>query len=153
VPAPAEVIDAWFAAQPDLEVERSGDAGWLTVLRGEHKRTIPVHLELGEQTLLVRSFFLRAPDENEGALYAFLLRRHLRTYVFRFALDETGDLLLVGVVPLAALTADELDRLLGQLLAAADEAFDAALRLGFASYIEREQAWRASVGQRRNPVS
>jgi hypothetical protein len=50
-------------------------------------------------------------------------------------------------------TEDELDRLLGQLLSAADDAFDRALRLGFASYIEREQEWRERSGLARNPIS
>lgn len=142
----ADVVDGWFAAHPDLEVERVGSRGWLTVLRGERKRTIPVHLEVGAHVLAVQSFFMRAPDDNEAATYAFLLRRNLRTYVLRFALSAEGDVLLLGVLPLHAVTADELDRVLGQLLSAADDAFDSALRIGFESYIEREQAWRARVG-------
>lgn len=150
---PESVVEEWFAAQPDLEVERTEDGGWLTVLAGEHKRTIPVHLSLSPRHLLVQSFFMRAPDENEGEVYGFLLRRNTRTYLCRFALYETGDVMLVGLVPHAAVSTGELDTLLGQVLAAADEAYDQALRLGFASYIEREQAWRASVGAPRNPIS
>lgn len=146
-------VEAWFASQPDLDVERVGDDGWLTVLAGERKRTIPLHLELGAHTLVVQSFFMRAPDENEAELYAALLRRNTRTYTLRFALYDSGDVMLVGVVPLANVTEDELDRTAGQLLTAADEMFDLALRTGFAGYIEREQAWRAKVGAPRNPVS
>ncbi|CAN5561863.1 hypothetical protein BH23ACT7_BH23ACT7_04170 [soil metagenome] len=149
----AHAVEAWFAAQPELEVERVGDAGWLTVLRGERKRTIPVHLEVGTHTLVLQSFFLRAPDEDEAGVFRFLLQRNLRTYVCRFALDDTGDILLVGVLPLHAVTTAEVDRLLGQVLQAADDAFNVALRMGFASYIEREQAWREKVGAGRNPIS
>ncbi|MDP8971521.1 MAG: YbjN domain-containing protein [Actinomycetota bacterium] len=142
----ADVVEGWFAAHHDLEVERVGGRGWLTVLRGERKRTIPVHLDVGAHVLAVQSFFMRAPDENEAATYAFLLRRNLRTYVLRFALSAEGDVLLLGVLPLHAVTAEELDRMLGQLLSAADDAFEPALRIGFESYIEREQAWRARLG-------
>lgn len=148
----ADVVDRWLAAQPELEVERHG-GGWFTVLHGEHKRTIPVYLELGDEHLSVQSFFMSAPDENEAATYRFLLRRNLRTYLLRFALGGDGEILLVGLVPRAAVDGDLLDRLLGQILAAADEAFDPALRLGFASYIEREQAWRERVGLGRNPIT
>lgn len=151
--ASARVVERWLADHPDLPVERLDDHRWLTVLAGERKRTIPVYLEVGAHTLTVQSFFVRAPDENAGALYAYLLRRHLRTYLLRFALHPDGDILIVGVLPLAALTSEELDRLLGQLLVAADEAFEHALRVGFASYIEREQAWRANVGAARNPIT
>lgn len=150
---PAAVIDGWFAAHPDLEVERIGEQGWFSVLAGERKRTVPVFLKLGEHTLTIQSFFMQAPDERLEELYGFLLRRNLRTYLFRFALSDDGDVLIVGVVPVHALTPAELDRALGQLLANADDAFNPALRLGFTSYIEREQAWRASVGAPPNPVT
>lgn len=149
----AEVIDGWFAAQPDVTVERLDRDRWFTVLRGEHKRTIPVLLRLGEEHLDVQSFFLAPPDENHAAIYRYLLQRNTRTYLLRFALSPAGDVLLVGLVPRAALDAGLVDRLLGQVLAAADEAFDPALRLGFASYIEREQAWRTRVGAPRNPIT
>jgi hypothetical protein len=148
-----EAVEDWFAEQPDLEVERVGDDGWLTVLRGERKRTIPVYLHAGEHTLTIQSFFLRAPDEQVADVYALLLRRNVRTYVLRFALSDDGDVLLVGVLPLHAVTATELDRVLGQLLAVADDVFNPALRAGFASYIDEEQAWRARVGLDRNPIS
>lgn len=148
----AAVIDGWLAAQPELDVERLG-AGWFTVLHGEHKRTIPVYLELGDEHLAVQSFFMAAPDENEADTYRLLLRRNLRTYLLRFALTSEGEILLVGLVPRGAVDAALLDRLLGQVLTAADDAFDPALRLGFASYIEREQTWRARVGLGRNPIT
>lgn len=150
---PAEVIGAWFVAQPDLEVERVGDRSWFTILAGEQKRTIPVYLRLGAHELVLESFFMAAPDERADEVYALLLRRNTRTYTCRFALDDTGDVLLVGVLPLAAVTPDELDRTLGQVLVAADETYAPALRTGFAAYIDREQAWRASVGAPRNPIS
>jgi hypothetical protein len=146
-------IDAWFAAQRDLTVERTPEGGWLTMLAGERKRTIPVYLEVGDHGLSLQSFFMAAPDEQHGEVYGLLLRRNLRSYTLRFALDPIGDVLLVGLVPLAALTAEELDRVLGQLLQVADETYDQALRLGFAAYIEREQAWRAKVGAPRNPIT
>ena len=143
-----------FAAQhADLGLTSDGDDRWFVMLAGEHKRTIPVLLQLGDHTLDVQSFFMRAPDENEAGLYAYLLRRNLRTYLMRFALHPDGDILLVGLLPSAAVTPAALDKLLGQLLVAADEAFDTALRLGFASYIEREQEWRERVGLGRNPIT
>jgi len=154
VPDPVrDVIDAWFVGQPELRVEPVGDHGWFTVLRGDHKRTIPVYLELGARDLMVESFFMAAPDENAAEVYGYLLRRNTRTYTLRFALDGSGDLMLVGVVPRAAIDGEELDRLFGQLLVAADEAYNSALRKGFSAYIEREQAWRVKVGAPRNPIS
>lgn len=148
----AATIDAWFEAQTDLDVDRL-DGAWFTVLAGEHKRAIPVHLALGAAHLTLQSFFMRAPDENEADVYRLLLRRHTRSYLLRFALTAAGDVVLVGLLPRTAVTPDELDRLLGQLLQLADDTFNAALRAGFAGYIAREQAWRERSGAARNPVS
>lgn len=148
----AEAVEAWFAAQPDLPCQRT-EGGWLTMLAGERKRTLPVFLEVGEHTLTLQSFFMAAPDERQAELYAFFLRRHLRSYVLRFAIDAQGDVLLVAALPVAAVTVDELDRLFGQLLQLADDTYLEALRMGFASYIEREQAWREKAGLGRNPIT
>jgi hypothetical protein len=149
----AEIVDDWFAAQPDLQVERRADNGWLSVLHGEQKKTIPVYLELGAHALTIESFFMHAPDDRLDEVYGLLLRRNTRTYTLRFALYATGDLMLVGLLPRHAVTAAELDRTLGQLLAAADDTYWPAIRIGFGEYIEREQAWRSKVGLERNPIS
>ena len=146
-------LAAFAASHPDLGLTEEGDDRWSVMLSGERKRTIPVLLRVGEHTLDVQSFFMRAPDENTSQLYAYLLRRNLRTYVLRFALHPDGDILLVGLLPASSVDEAVIDQLLGQVLLAADEAFDHALRLGFASYIEREQAWRERVGLERNPIS
>lgn len=148
----AAAIDEWFS-QSSAEVERVGENGWLTVLQGERKRTIPVYLELGQHTLVFESFFMAAPDERHDEVYRYLLQRNLRTYTMRFALDPSGDVMLVGVLPNHAVTTEELDRTMGQLLSVADDSYWQAIRMGFTGYIEREQAWRAKVGLGRNPIS
>jgi hypothetical protein len=150
---PGEQIDAWFASQPQLEVERLRDNAWLTVLSGERKRGIPVYLELGSHTLVIESFFMTAPDERHDEVFRYLLQRNLRTYTLRFAVYDNGDIMLVGVLPRHAVTTDEIDRTMGQLLSVADDSYWPAIRLGFTEYIEREQAWRAKVGLGRNPIT
>lgn len=126
---------------------------WELSLSGEQRRGMPVRIHVDERTTLLQAFFMRAPDEHHAELYATLLRRHQRSYLLRFALSDDGDVLLLAVVPHAAMTGEELDRLLGQLVRTADESHATALRLGFASYIDREQAWRARVGAPRNPIT
>ena len=58
----------------------------------------------------------------------------------RFAVDASGDIYLDGRLPLHAVTADELDRLLGAVLTYSDESFNTILELGFATSIRREWA-------------
>jgi hypothetical protein len=68
-------------------------------------------------------------------------------YGMGFTLDEAGDVHLVGKVPLASVSADEIDRLLGCVLTYSDENFDRALELGFKSSIQREWEWREKRGE------
>jgi hypothetical protein len=64
-----------------------------------------------------------------------------------YALDRVGDIHLIGRVSLRAVDADELDRVLGQVLDAADTDFNTLLEIGFASSIRREHAWRQERGE------
>jgi hypothetical protein len=53
----------------------------------------------------------------------------------------------VGRVPLAAVSEEEVDRLLGCVLTYSDDWFDRALELGFASSIRKEWEWRHLRGE------
>jgi hypothetical protein len=50
-------------------------------------------------------------------------------------------------LPLHAVTAEEVDRILGSVHALADGAFNALLEMGFATAIRKEWAWRTSRGE------
>ena len=101
----------------------------------------------GTHSLHVEAFFCRQPDENHAEFYRFLLEHNARMYGVHFALDPVGDVYLVGRLPLAAISADEVDRLLGCVLSYADDTFDQALMIGFASAIKKEYAWRVKRGE------
>ncbi len=126
-----------------LEYERVEEGAFLVKLAGQHKLATMTWLVVGDHTLLVEAFFMRKPESNEGGTYRFLLERNARTYGVHFSCDRLGDIYLVGRVPLASVTPREIDRLLGCVLEYADGSFDAALRLGFAESIRREEEWRA----------
>lgn len=129
-----------------VEYEQLGEGEFMVSLRGEHKLVTNTVLTVGETVLVVEAFFMRGPDENHDQVYAFLLRRNLRTFGVHFALDKLGDVYLTGRVPLAAINAADIDTLLGGVLAAADECFDPVISLGFAAAIRAEKAWRDKHG-------
>lgn len=137
----------------DLEVEQVGENRWMTMLSGEWKRTIPLLLHLDERTLKVTSLLAGVPDEGHAEVYRVLLQRNQRSGPVHFALDDEGDLILVGSVPVEAVDAARLDELLGAILTLSDETFNQVLRAGFARYIEVEQRWREKAGLPPNPVS
>ena len=126
-----------------LTYERTAPGSYLVTLVGEHRLRTMTWLVVGEHSLRVEAFFMRKPDENEGETYKFLMQRNARMYAVAFSCDVLGDVFLSGRVPLAAITADEIDRLLGCVLEYSDGTFDAAVQLGFSSSIEKEREWRA----------
>jgi Putative bacterial sensory transduction regulator len=142
----AAVIEAALK-ELDLPSEHPSTGAYLVKLAGQHKLATVTWLIAGRHSLHVEAFFCRRPDENHERFYRFLLERNGRTYGVHFAVDQVGDVYLVGRLPLAAVSADEIDRILGCVLSYADENFDAALELGFASAIRREWAWRAKNGE------
>ncbi len=62
-------------------------------------------------------------------------------------MDNVGDIYLVGRMAAASVSADEIDRVLGQVLEAVDSDFNTLLELGFRSSIQKEWEWRVSRGE------
>ncbi|PKH43731.1 Putative sensory transduction regulator [Nocardioides alpinus] len=122
-------------------------ASFSLTLPGEKKLQTPVRLDVSAHALGVHAFVCRNPDENHARVYRWLLERNLRMYAVSFAVDRTGDIYLEARLPLTSISHDELDRLLGSVLANADESFNAILELGFASSIRKEWEWRISRGE------
>ncbi|AWB91232.1 YbjN domain-containing protein [Aeromicrobium chenweiae] len=116
-------------------------------LPGERKLQTTCRLEVGKHSLGIHAFVARNPDENHQVVYRWLLERNLKMFGVAFAVDAAGDIYLDGRLPLSAVTADELDRVLGAVLTYADESFNTILELGFASSIRKEWEWRESRGE------
>ncbi|WP_445167135.1 YbjN domain-containing protein [Mycolicibacterium sp. Dal123E01] len=124
-----------------------GLKGLIVELPGERKLKTNTLLNIGEHSVRVEAFVCRQPDENHQGVYRFLLKRNRRLYGVAYTLDNTGDIYLVGRMALESVTADEIDRVLGQVLEAVDTDFNTLLELGFKSSIQREWAWRVSRGE------
>ena len=138
---------AWVASAGVEHDLGSRPGEHVVVLPGEAKLRTAVSLLVGDQALSASAFVIRRPDENHEEFYRWLLRRNLRLPGIAFALDRTGDVFVVGRVPLEAVTEDELDRLLGAVLTASDGAFNELLALGFLESMKREWAWRTERGE------
>jgi hypothetical protein len=127
--------------------ENPEPGAYLVRLEGHNKLVTMTWLIAGEHSLQVEAFFCRQPDENHAAFYRYLLERSARMFGVHFALDNTGDVYLTGRLPLSTITEAEIDRLLGCVLSYSDESFNEALKIGFASAIRREWAWREKRGE------
>ena len=106
---------------------------FVITLPGEKKLTTLCSVMVGEQALSVSAFVVRNPDENHVAVYAYLLRRNLRLPGLAYGIDKSGDVYVIGRVPLQG--------------EAADAAFNELLAMGFLESMKKEWAWRNSRGE------
>ena len=144
--APADVIRGALE-ESGLDVAEPQPGQFFVKIPGTHKLFTNCWLVVGEHALLVEAFVCRKPDENHDEFHRWLLRRNSRMFAVSFALDKAGDVYLVGRLPLAAVTHDEVDRILGAVLEYADSSFDTLLEIGFATSIRKEWEWRQKRGE------
>jgi hypothetical protein len=131
----------------DLAHEHPETGKWLVDLPGTKKLKTVCGLIVGEHALRVEAFVCRQPDENREQLWTFLLQHNARMYGVAYSIDRVGDVYLTGRLPHAAVTAEEIDRLLGAVLSYADDSFNTMLEIGFGTSIRREWAWRVKRGE------
>jgi hypothetical protein len=142
----AQVIEG-VLEDAELEWESPQPGSFVVKLPGTRKLSTTVSLIVGRHSLSLNAFVIRHPDENEPVVHRWLLERNLKLYGVSYAVDPLGDIYLTGRLPLAAVTPDEVDRLLGSVLEAADGSFNTLLEMGFASAIRKEYAWRVARGE------
>lgn len=138
-------VDAWlneFAADNPLVagIDRGtsddtplGEPRWYVRMVGEEKDFITVWLTLGQRTLRYETYVMPAPEENHAEMMEMLLRRNDQLVGAHFSIGQEDAVYLRGAIPDSALSADELDRVLGTLYVAVESNFRALLRLAFAS--------------------
>ncbi|MBJ3806951.1 YbjN domain-containing protein [Streptomyces flavofungini] len=144
--APGAVIERALD-EAELEWECPEPGSYVVKLPGTRKLSTTLSLRVGRHSLSLNAFVIRRPDENHEGVHRWLLERNLRLYGVGYAIDSLGDVYVAGKLPLAAVTPDELDRLLGSVLEAADGSFNTLLELGFASAIRKEYEWRVARGE------
>lgn len=138
-------IDAWldeFAAESPLiaAVDRGtsddtalGEPRWYVRMVGEEKDFTTVWLTLGQRTLRYETYVMPAPEEHREEVMELLLRRNDELVGAHFSIGAEDAVYLRGELPDAAVSADELDRLLGTLYVTVESNFRPLMRLAFAS--------------------
>jgi hypothetical protein len=136
-----------FLTSHDLDFEKQGQNTFMVTLPGEKKLQTHCALVIGDHSLSINAFVIRKPDTHEDAVHKWCLAKNASMYGIAFAINELGDIYLVGRLPLDAVNAQEIDRLIGSVLQYSDSSFNPLLELGFADAIRREWAWRVSRGE------
>ncbi|MBD8868363.1 type III secretion system chaperone family protein [Nocardioides donggukensis] len=143
---PATVVREWLADN-EVEYDETAPGMFSFGLPGERKLSTPVRVDVGPHALGVHAFVCRNPDENHARVHRWLLEKNLKLYGVAFAIDHHGDIYLDARLPLSSATPEDLDRILGTVLATADDSFNTILELGFASSIRKEWEWRIARGE------
>ncbi|HVC69647.1 MAG TPA: YbjN domain-containing protein [Acidimicrobiales bacterium] len=137
------MIGRWAAArlaesEAVVAVDRQEDLGrWYLRLRGDEKDFVTVWLTVRQRTLHHETQVMPAPEVNVAETFEYLLRRNADLYQMRFALGFEDAVYLVGELPVADVTEDELDRIIGSSLAYVDASFPTAMAIGFAGRYRR----------------
>jgi hypothetical protein len=138
-------IAAWVASSAAagigagiLAVDRDPDlARWYIRLKGDEKDVVTIWLTVRQRTLRHETHFMPAPETNVCDTYQYLLRRNSTLRGMRFCLGDEDAVYLVGELPVADVTEDEIDRIVGASLEYVDECFPAAMTLGYANLYRR----------------
>jgi len=138
---------AEYLSSTGLDFEQSKPGTFVVTLPGERKLLTTVSIVVGNHAVSINSFVARAPEENHVGVYRWILERNRKTYAVAYALDHLGDIYLSGRLSLDAISAEELDRVLGCILEYSDGSFNTLLDLGFTTAIRKEWQWRVEHGE------
>jgi hypothetical protein len=127
--------------------DTGGLPGIVVALPGERRLVTNTILTVGRHGVRVEAFLCRRPEENDEGVYRFMLRRNRKLYGLAYTLDNLGDIYLIGRMSLHAVTAEELDRIFGQVVDVVDRDFNTLLELGFRTSIQKEWEWRVKRGE------
>ena len=134
-------------AEHKLEFEEPIQNTIIVTLPGIKKLHTLCVLIIGQLSLSINAFVIRKPDQNQSQIHEWLLHKNINLYALSYAVNELGDVYLVGRLPLDSVTSSELDRIFGAVLEYCDSTFNTLLEMGFADAIRREWAWRLSRGE------
>lgn len=136
-----------FLDSHQIDYERNNESAFFLTLPGEKKLQTHCALVIGDHSMSINAFVIRKPDENVDIVHEWLLKKNASLYCVAFAINELGDIYLVGRLPFSSITEQELDRVIGAVLQYSDSSFNPLLELGFSTAIRREWAWRVSRGE------
>ena len=136
-----------FLTSNEFPFEKIDDHLFVAEIPGEQKLKTNVSLLMGEHSLSINAFVMRAPEENASAVHKWLLEHNRKLFGVSYALDHLGDIYVTGRLPLPAVSAESLDQVFGSIHVACDDNFNLLVAMGFAESIKREWAWRVSRGE------
>ena len=91
-----------------------------------------VWFDVGQRTVAIEAYVLPSPPNRREEVFRQCLVRNAGVRRIHFALDRDGDVVLVGRVPLAELSEQELELALGEVYDLVERSFRALVAAAFA---------------------
>jgi hypothetical protein len=141
-----EWAELWHASSFVGEIEHQdvpddrGHFHWLIRLRGEERDVITLWLSLRQRTVFVETELMPAPEENIEALYRYLLVKNHELRELHLAIGPEAGIFLVAQVPVAELTTERMDELVGATVTYVDDMFPTVMSMGLPSIYRRRRA-------------
>ncbi|MGQ9675677.1 MAG: YbjN domain-containing protein [Chloroflexota bacterium] len=135
-------VERYLSQQEQMRFARVADGQWIVWLPAAEGQSIELQLRLGDYSLFLTAFFMRAPEENVQEVYRFLLRQNLEMRVAKFGLNEAGDIFLSLELPASAISQETLDLYLGQLYSYWQQAWGTVLKIGWAKHFGNDNEKR-----------
>jgi hypothetical protein len=137
---PAELLRAvtqeWLE-DPKSDVVWAGDhEGFWGIRMAQTARDFTtIWFDVGEITIGFAAYLLPPPPHNRDAVLDHCLRRNHRSWPAYIAADDRGELYIRGRIPIAHITADDIETAVGSVYELVELAFKPLLQLG---YLPRE---------------
>ena len=116
-----------------------GHFHWLIRLKGDEKDVITLWLSLRQRTVHVETEVTPAPEENRETLYRYLLTKNAELRELHLAIGPEDGIYLMAQVPIAEMTRERLDEIVGATLTYVEEIYPTAMTMGLPSLYRRRR--------------
>ncbi len=129
-----ETTRAWLT-DPASDVVWAGEyeGRWGIRMAQQVRDFTTVWFSIGERTIGFEAYLLPSPPHGHADVYRLCLHRNWRSWPASIALDERGDIFVVGRIPLGQVNTASLDRAVGAVYELVELSFRPLLRAGFQS--------------------
>ncbi len=92
-----------------------------------------IWFDVGEITIGFAAYLLPPPPHSRDAVFDHCLRRNHRSWPAYIAADDRGELYIRGRIPVANITADDIETAVGSVYELVELAFRPLIELGYAT--------------------
>ena len=122
-----------WAEDPDSDVVWAGEheGRWGIRMAQQTRDFTSVWFDVGEITIGFAGYLLPPPRYNEAAVFEQCLKRNHRSWPAYIAADDRGELYIRGRIPVANVTAEDIETAVGAVYQLVELAFRPLLALGY----------------------